>query len=82
MSHTNTSIYVSTFWCTYPNIKSLSSIRAYEVSSNVISIYINCLSKRGLSEEQKFQFLFCHLLPVCLVPETILIIKHYTPVIK
>jgi len=30
------------------------------------------------SEEQKFQFLSCPLLSVCLVSKTVLQIKHYT----
>jgi len=29
-------------------------------------------------DEQKYQFLFCLLPPVCLVPETVLQIKHWT----
>ena len=51
MSHTNTLIYyVSTFQCTYPNIKSLFNISVYDISSNVvspnvISIYISSLFK-------------------------------------
>jgi len=54
MSHPNTSIYVSTYYYAYQNIKSLLSIRAHDINSNVISpnavsIYISCLSKQDLS---------------------------------